>query len=258
MRITNYVIISSETELKRQGIVDEVFRDFRSMMKYLRSVEDKDRKNLCINALEYGYDLIINYETNNNPVDFGNEVFRDYMEQLWDGWIMYEEFGMANNPYMGKTDGYVFSQENSSFCMMTSSEILSRYNNADSIKLFPLPLLSDQYKQTVKVPLVAVVNPNGKNRENAIRLLECLSEYLRETGKIGVYYKDAADYPDTVDTETSVFKQLYDINSRAVVADFGILNEICLNEIRQFQNHTIDLDTAVKSIQRKEDAYRNE
>ena len=171
---------------------------------------------------------------------------------------MYEEYGKANNPYMGKEEGYKFSPETSLMCMMTENTVLSDFNNMDGIEVYPLPLISEAYKQSINVPLVAIVNPNGKNRDNAIKVMEQLMIYMRESGKLGAVYKNLEDYPESINTETQIFKSIYDINSNAIVTDHGILNEILNNEIREFQKGNIDLDTAIKSMQRKEDAYRNE
>ena len=55
-----------------------------------------------------------------------------------------------------------------------------------------------------------------------------------------------------------MFKELYEIKEKAIIGDDSVLNDIFLNEVPAYQNAEIDLDTAIKSMQRKEDAYRNE
>ncbi len=142
--------------------------------------------------------------------------------------------------------------------MIDERDVVSNAEIYENATVFPLPLLSKDYKQCMSLGRIIVVNPNGKHLENAIKLLEIISEEQKETGSLGVVYKNLSDYPSGINTETDAFKKIYEINSNAIICDHGIANDIYVNEIREYQNGTIDLETAIKSMQRKEDAYRNE
>ena len=144
-----------------------------------------------------------------------------------------------------------------------------KYDKLNSgTEVYPVPLLSEDYSQAVRLSQVAVVNPYGRHRDNAVKLLEALAVEMRENGNLGVSYKDPADYlsvsytdlkePKGIDTESRAFKAIYEIVSNAVICDYGMINDYLLNEIRNYQYGEIDFETAIKSMQRKEDAYRNE
>ena len=135
----------------------------------------------------------------------------------------------------------------------------NEYDALKNGKIYPLPLLSEDYKQSVGIARVFVVNPYGKNKENALKLLEVLAEEIRKNGSGGVMYKDFDDYStEHYDTTSDIFKTIYDINSNAVVSGFGLSGDYFCNEVSEYNKGNIDLDTAIKSMQRKEDAFRNE
>ena len=103
-----------------------------------------------------------------------------------------------------------------------------------------------------------MINPYSKNKDNAIRVLETISDYLHDNGKLGGVYKDRSRYSSIIDTESKLFNSLYGLTKDAIVTVHGITNDVMMNEVEAYKNGDIDLDTAVSSIQRKEDIYLNE
>ena len=83
-------------------------------------------------------------------------------------------------------------------------------------------------------------------------------EYIRKNGIGGVMYNDTEDYPEHYYTDTDTFRDIFAICKDALVMDHGMGNDYYYHEIAEYQRKMIDLETAVKSMQRKEDAYRNE
>lgn len=267
------VIISYEDNLRQKGISSEDFKDFRTMLDSLKKLSDLE--GVFVYGSDYGNWLLANYITNNKRPDFTSGIFKDYFVNMWNGWKCGEENGLQNHPYLGKAElvkvkendveyylgaaanAWVVDPKKTLFHMVGVNDILTKDYLSVGTSIIPLPLISDGYRQSITIPLIAIVNPNGKHKENAIRFLEDYSEYIRENGMAGLIYKDRKDYPDYyLDIET--YNDIYEICKDALVMDHGMGNDYFYNEIKDYQSGEIDIDIALKSMQRKEDAYRNE
>lgn len=263
IRSWNDLFIVSEKNMKKSGLSESMFEDYDSLFKAFSTIND--RKGIFIHSIDLGKNEIINYITNHKPVNFLTGEFIAFFRNMWDGWIMYEEEGTMNNPYFGTEgirksciDGYLSAPDDFVVGMINENILLQNHEKLADLKVYPIPGILREDRSSIMLPLIAIVNPNGENIENALKVMESLAVYIRESGKLGIVFKEVSEYPDSIDTESESFKTLYDINSRAIVADYGITSDILLNEVRRFQKKEIDLDTAIRSIQRKEDAYRNE
>lgn len=269
-----YVLAGFPENINSAGMGEESLTDFSSMLSAIDV--NNITEGIFIPGDYYGYELLCNYTSNNKPVDYDTDLFRRYMNSMWDGWTMYGDYGYENHPLLGKAykyadksetgDQHIAAVENrllvdrntTLFNMVSESDMLNYPDIFNEAEVIPMPLLSDSYKQIVHVNLVAVINPYGKNKDKAIKLLESLAELIRENGTNGLIYKDITNYGQGFDTESEVFRGLYQIRENAIVAESGIVGDIYTNEIPAYQRGEIDLDTAIKSVQRKEDAYRNE
>ena len=272
------VLVTYPDNMKKAGLKPEIFKDYFTMLDAFKEISPEDRENISIWGIDYGTMLIESYITNNRPVDFGSKLFRDFFDRMWSGWMIWTEKN-ENSPYLGGAQGsnYFWDEEgldrkldtdNTSIFMCSAKDVIKYEKLSDGTEIYPVPLISEDYSQAVRLTQVAVVNPYGKHRENAVKLLEALAIEMRENGNLGVSYKDPADYlsvsytdlkePKGIDTESRAFKAVYEIVSNAVICDYGMINDYLLNEIRNYQYGNIDFETAIKSMQRKEDAYRNE
>ena len=283
------VMVGYPENIKKAGLSEDIFKDYFSMMEALKTI--KDRNGVFIYSYDYGQILMSNYADNclnkKTAISYDNPMFRNYMESMWSGWTMYGG-PSTNHPYMGEAvNSYKDSNGNEHRLAVIQSRLLinpettlfhmvyeddffntgflieenfeNEYDALKNGKIYPLPLLSEDYKQSVGIARVFVVNPYGKNKENALKLLEVIAEEIRKNGSGGVMYKDFDDYStEHYDTTSDVFKTIYDINSNAVVSGFGLSGDYFCNEVREYNKGNIDLDTAIKSMQRKEDAFRNE
>lgn len=268
------VIVSYEDNLRKAGILSTDLKDFSSMMDCLEKLNDLE--GIYVYGNDYGYWLLANYITNNMKTDFSSDVFKDYFMRMWSGWDFGEEDGFENHPLLGKAklvrveeDGRIYylaaseyscmvDPDKTLFHMVGVNDIMTRESLKEGTTVSPLPLISGGYKQSITIPLIAIVNPNGKNRDKAIHFLEDYSEYIRKNGNAGMIYKDISDYPDFYSTDSKIFNDVYDICKDALVMDHGMANDYYFNEITDYQSGKIDIDTALRSMQRKEDAYRNE
>ena len=142
--------------------------------------------------------------------------------------------------------------------MVAANEVLFNDSWSDDFDIYGIPLLYDTDKQCISLYQVAVINPYSKNIDNAIKVLEAMSEYLHDNGSLGTVYKDRSDYSSVIDTGSKRFTSLYALTGDALVTVHGITNDVMMNEVEAYQNGNIDLDTAISSIQRKEDIYLNE
>ena len=278
LRADMQVLVTYPENMKKAGLKPEIFKDYFTMLDAFKKISPEDRENISIWGIDYGTLLIESYITNNRPVDFGSELFRNYFDRMWSGWKIWGE-KQENSPYLGgaQSSNYIRDEDaldrmldtdKTSIFMCSSKDVL-KYDKLNSgTEIYPVPLLSEDYDQAIRLTQVAVVNPYGKHRENAVKLLEALAVEMRENGNLGVSYKDLADYhsvlyedlkePKGMDTESKAFKAIYEINSNAIISDYGMINDYIVNEIYNYQYGNIDFETAIKSMQRKEDTNRNE
>lgn len=268
------ILASFPDNMGKAGFMVNDLSDFFSMMNGIGGLKGTD--GIFIQGDEIGYQLMTNYLTNNNPTNFDTVLFRKYMKNMWDGWILYDDQGRANNPLLGVVQEFIDSEESGKirisasqnrliidpdvtlFNMVSESDLYSHPELFEGIEIFPLPLLSSEYKQTVDIGVVAVVNPYGKNKENAMKLMDQISELVKEKGITGVVYKEPKENEERFTIDTGIIKKLYSIKKNAIVKETGVAADIFINDIPAYQRGEIDLDTAIKSMQRKEDAYRNE
>lgn len=268
------VIIYYENNLRNKGISKDDFRSFSSLMDRLRQLNDTD--GIYVFGSDYGNWLLANYITNSKNPDFNAPLFREYFEQMWDGWMVGAEYGLQNHPLLGKgglvkvvengieqslgaaDNAWIVDTDTTVFHMVGINDVINREKLREGTSIISLPLISDEFKQSITIPLVAIVNPNGKNKEKAVRFLEDYVEYIRKNGIGGVMYNDTEDYPEHYYTDTDTFRDIFAICKDALVMDHGMANDYYYHEIAEYQRKMIDLETAVKSMQRKEDAYRNE
>ena len=268
------VIVSFPDNMAKAGLSKDIFKDFFKMMSALRSIDD--RNGVFIQAQQYGYFLLTDFVTNNaGHVNFDSSEFRNYFSETWAGWDKNSNMGYANHPLMGEAkeyaviDGqktrisasqnaYMVDPGQTLFHMVDSNAIMIYENLRNGTEIYPMPLISENEVQGIPIGSVAVVNPYGDHREKAIEFMEKYAAYLRENGRIGYIFKDKTDYPDSVHPDSSAFQALHEIYEKAIVMDYGVTADIFYNEISDYQQGKIDLDTAIKSMQRKEDAYRNE
>ncbi len=268
------VIVAYPDNMKEKNIPKDVFSDFSTMLEALKNMDD--RSGVFIAAQQYGYFLLADYVTNNlNRTDFTEDSFKRYFVDMWGGWNMSDNRGYSNHPYMGVAEEYatingervrltvnqnalMVNPETTLFHIVGSGDIMKNDIMRDSTEIYPIPLISEDEKQGMPIGSIAVINPYGDNKENAIKFLEKYAVYLRKTGSLGFILKDKNDYPDSFDVYSKAFESLYEIGEKSVVLDYGITADIFYNEITDYQYGKIDLENAIKSMQRKEDAYRNE
>jgi len=272
------VFVTYPENMKKAGLKPEIFKDYFTMLEAFKKTSPEDRENISIWGIDYGTLLIESYITNNRSVDFESELFRKFFDSMWSGWKMWGA-ERENSPYLGgaKSSNYIENErdldrvldtDNTSILMCSAKDVLKYDKLNNGTEIYPMPLLSENYSQAVRLSHVAVVNPYGRHRENAVKLLEVLAVEMRENGNLGVSYKDPADYlsvsykdlkdPKGIDIDSKAFKAIYEIANNAVICDYGMINDYIVNEIYNYQYGKIDFETAIKSMQRKEDTYRNE
>lgn len=259
-------LLAYPENMKKYGVSEGDFADFFSLLQMLRRINGTEEQHAFVWGSSYGYDLLTNYASNNKPADYGSEAFCAYFQEMWDGWTEYEEYGLENHPAMGRADvkkslyesSVTLDPEESVFAILSVSEVLAREELRQGTKVYPTPRITKNSKQDLAVTKVAIINPNGKHKEEAVKYLETLTGYLAENNVLGVVYKDQEAYQGWLDLQDPCIRAIYDINANSVVRDCGIAADIYINDVKAYQHKEIDLDAAIKSIQRKEDAYRNE
>ena len=272
------IIAAFENNMRRAGLTDEIFTDYFSMLEALKNRDNTE--GVFIWGVDYGTCLLTNYITNSikegKSVNFDNDLFKTYFESMWDGWKINGDRGYANNPYLGiarKETGsgaslkYISAVENATymdpetalFHMVSEKDVFcGKLSSSENMSFYPLPMLSKEFKTTISLNMIAVINPKGKNIDKALKYMESLADYLRKSGTLGIIYKDIGSYGGSYDTSSDIFRTIYDINRDAIVTDHGMINDLLTNEIMSYQHKNIDLTTAIRSMQRKEDSYRNE
>jgi hypothetical protein len=258
------IMVASKENMEKNNISSEIFDDYQTFIYTLKNIDNKG--GIFVDGYDYGFALISDYITNKHT-DFGIEIFKDFFENIWGGWKLYYPDGFANNPYLGEAeDRTITAYENKAlidasttlFHMVAANELLFNDGWSDDFNIYGLPLLDKTDKQCISLHQVAVINPYSKNKDNAVKVLETISDYLHDNGSLGVVYKDRSRYSSIIDTESKLFNSLYNLTEEALVTVHGITNDVIINEVEAYQNGDIDLDTAISSIQRKEDIYLNE
>ena len=260
--------------LEKTDINKTAFVDYFEFMKCLEKL--RNIKGVFVSGEEYGYELMRNYISNNSPVNYNSNDYRAFFESMWSGWTLYGNMGYENHPLLGEAvsritdedgDEHIISmQENrllidpdeTLFHMVSEWDILNNEELFTKAEIYPLPLISPEYTQDIYIGRIAVINPYGKNRDKAVKVMESIVERSKQSGINGIIYSDINEYDPDIDPDSKLFKDLYEIREKAIIGDDSVLNDIFLNEVPAYQRAEIDLDTAIKSMQRKEDAYRNE
>ena len=258
------VMAASPKNMADNGISTDIFRDYKTFMNTMKKLDKRD--GIFVLGYDYGFALMSDYITNNHT-DFCNSVLKDYCVSMWNGWKLYDDYGYANNPYLGEAEDRsialygnkaLLDPDTTQFHMVAANEVLFNDSWSDDFDIYGVPLLYDTDKQCISLYKVAVINPYSKNIDNAIKVLEAMSEYLHDNGSLGTVYKDRSDYSSVIDTGSKRFTSLYALTGDALVTVHGITNDVMMNEVSAYQSGNIDLDTAISSIQRKEDIYLNE
>ncbi len=258
------VMVASPKNMESRGLSTDIFKDYTYFMNEMKGLDNRD--GIYVDGYYYGFALMSSFLTNNHT-DFESVLFKNFFETMWAGWNYNESTHFSNNPYLGEiTDSTIsayankalIDSENTLFHLVAANELLFNDGWSDEFDVYGIPLLDENDKQCISMYQVAVINPYSKNKDNAIRVLETISDYLHDNGKLGVVYKDRSRYSSIIDTESKLFNSLYGLTKDAIVTVHGITNDVMMNEVEAYKNGDIDLDTAVSSIQRKEDIYLNE
>ncbi len=268
-----FVMAALPENMEKEGLSEDIFDDIFTMTDALKSLSLDDRnKKVYIMGEQYGFALMSSYIANNKGnTDYSSELFRNFFKVMWDGWNMYGQGGWGNHKLMGSGNRTVkingkktqlstyklaryFDEETTLFNMVTERDILNEDILPEGARIYPIPPISKEYKPECNVSMVMVINPNSRHKENALKVLEAVTEFNHQTGQLGVIYENISDYPDFYETDSDVFKQIYEINKNAVFSPGGIALSVWSNDIRPYQQKKTDLDTVIKTMQDKEAA----
>lgn len=268
-----FVMAALPENMEKEGLSEDIFDDVFNMTDALKSLSLDDRnKKVYIMGEQYGFALMSSYIANNKGnTDYSSELFRNFFKVMWDGWNMYGQGGWANHKLMGSGNRTVkingkktqlstyklaryFDEETTLFNMVTERDILNEDILPEGARIYPIPPISMDYRPKYNGQMVMVINPNSRHKENALKVLEAVTEFNHQTGQLGVIYENISDYPDFYETDSDVFKQIYEINKNAVFSPGGIALSVWSNDIRPYQQKKTDLDTVIKTMQDKEAA----
>ena len=268
-----FVMAALPENMEKEGLSEDIFDDIFTMTDALKSLSLDDRnKKVYIMGDQYGFALMSSYIANNKGnTDYNSELFRNSFKVMWDGWEMYSQGGWGNHKLMGSGNRTVringkktqlstyklarfFDEETTLFNMVTERDILNEDILPEGARIYPIPPISKEYKPECNVSMVMVINPNSRHKENALKVLEAVTEFNHQTGQLGVIYENISDYPEFYETDSDFFKQIYEINKNAVFLPGGITLSVWSNDIRPYQQKKTDLDTVIKTMQDKEAA----
>jgi len=268
-----FVMAALPENMEKEGLSEDIFDDIFTMTDALKSLSLDDRnKKVYIMGEQYGFALMSTYIANNKGnTDYSSELFRNFFKVMWDGWNMYGQGGWANHKLMGSGNRTVkingkktqlstyklaryFDEETTLFNMVTERDILNEDILPEGARIYPIPPISKDYRTEYNGQMVMVINPNSRHKENALKVLEAVTEFNHQTGQLGVIYENISDYPEFYETDSDFFKQIYEINKNAVFLPGGITLSVWSNDIRPYQQKKTDLDTVIKTMQDKEAA----
>lgn len=268
-----FVMAALPENMEKEGLSEDIFVDIFTMTDGLKSLSLDDRnKKVYIMGEQYGFALMSTYIANNKGnTDYSSELFRNFFKVMWDGWNMYGQGGWANHKLMGSGNRTVkingkktqlstyklaryFDEETTLFNMVTERDILNEDILPEGARIYPIPPISKDYRPEYNGQMVMVINPNSRHKENALKVLEAVTEFNHQTGQLGVIYENISDYPEFYETDSDFFKQIYEINKNAVFSPGGIALSVWSNDIRPYQQKKTDLDTVIKTMQDKEAA----
>ena len=136
------VMAASPKNMADNGISTDIFRDYKTFMNTMKKLDKRD--GIFVLGYDYGFALMSDYITNNHT-DFCNSVFKDFFESMWNGWKLYDDYGYANNPYLGEAEDRsialyenkaLIDPDTTQFHMVAANEVLFNDSWSDDFDIY--------------------------------------------------------------------------------------------------------------------------
>lgn len=197
----------------------------------------------------------------NRSIDYDTEIYRHIYSELLGGFERYSQSpgtvrGFENAALEDITDEKT---------VLTAEGNFSEYaDKADGWRAFHIPWISETVKGNFVNAVFAYINPYGRHKEAAVKVLEAIAQNYSDITDGGIYgifnypfiKKDRADYGERYITGSALFEDFF------TVAENGFLHEYQLASARKdidlYQSGEISLDEAIEMYSREISAWLNE
>lgn len=197
----------------------------------------------------------------NRSFDYDTKTYRHIYSELLDGFERYSE---TPETVKGFESAGVKNITDEKTVLAAEGSFSEYENHADYWRAFAIPKISEKVGGNFVNAIFAYINPYGKNKESAIRVLETIAENYPDMTDGGVYdifnypfiKKDRADYVDKYRTDSALFGDFFTIAENGFVHEYQLASE--RNDIDLYQSGKITLDEAIEMYSREIGAWLNE
>ncbi len=192
--------------------------------------------------------------------DYTTPLYRETYEKLLGG---YDEAKGESAWFFQRRDASqaTYKQDESLFVLRAVGDISDFSGYFSDWTILPTPLLDESVTQQAADARFLYINPNSKNKESAIKLLEAIAKdlngYMGYSGSLKLLFKDTSMYPKEVDTASELFREYVSLAQSCVIWPYNL--ELGLREdVTLYQTGSYTLDEAIAARSREVDLMLNE
>lgn len=197
----------------------------------------------------------------NRSFDYDTEIYRHIYSELLGGFERYSETPGAVKGFESAAGKNITDEKT----VLAAEGNFSEYADfADGWRAFAIPKISDKVGGNFVNVIFAYINPYGKHKESAVKVLETVAENYSVMTDGGIYdifnypfiKKDRADYGEKYHTDSALFDDFFGIAEDGFVHEYQLAS--ARNDIDLYQSGTIALEEAIEMYSREIGAWLNE
>jgi ABC-type glycerol-3-phosphate transport system substrate-binding protein len=261
---------------------DLVHRDVALLGNYFQTVARLNNEkgnytthmtwNAIINHWFLQYEIAHNNYVN-NLIDYDTETFRDLFKLAWNGWnrddavnrtlthhpiLQYDHELFWKSMDTRHETGEPLADQNVEQVIFKLDYIQDQFaKGLDGWRILPFPRLSEKVNHNYITTVYAVVNPHGKNIDEAVAYLETAAEdMLSAITRPAFVYKDLAIYEGHFDLSLPVYQDIHELYRNGASRPFLFYSYMVGRS--EYQNNRFTLDEAIAEIQRQAEMWLHE
>lgn len=197
----------------------------------------------------------------NRTFDYDTEIYRHIYSELLSG---FERYSNPPETVVGFESAGAKNLAEQKDLLAAEGGFWEFADCAEDFRAFPIPKISEKVGGNFVNAIFAYINPYGKNKEAAVKVLETIAENYSDLTDGGIYEifnypfikKDREDYGEKYSPESRLFGDFYAIAKNGFVHDYQLLS--ARNDIDLYQSGKISLDEAIEMYAREVGAWLNE
>ena len=197
----------------------------------------------------------------NRSFDYDTEIYRHIYSELLGG---FERYSNPPETVMGFESAGLKDTSDEKTVLAAEGNFSEYAEAADNWRAFPIPKISEKVGGNFVNAIFAYINPYGRHKESAVKVLEAIAENYSGLTDGGVYEifnypfikKDRADYGEKYLTDSALFDDFFTIAEGGFVHEYQFMST--RNDIDLYQSGQISLDEAIEMYSREVGAWLNE